>query len=571
MTALVLPLVGLWRLLRKDGSMFGIRTGNLARVNIYFIIAVLFDIVRVLGYNLAAYAITICIYLIFANIGVHSSIMYFYPECRSFKESITKLRTRMSFLTYEFIVLGWIILYIAVPVVLVPSTLVTLATVIVYPTSLFVYAKKRAKPVHIKNVMSILSVSWFSFVTVATFLFALGTQPPILGFSVPYAWEFALITGSGMVFLMSIAIADPIGSSRLWTGQMMPQTIVKSGHRYLILHDAGRRITSFLSSTLRSLIESGARITIKTTEAGSLGRVLYNIEPQLGEWTKSGKVVFENSPEDLGTAREGLGERLSLAPTLHVRISELRRNDLQETMTPREIENREGKPSTAELYLLENTNAPRPQLNDFLHRNSDIEFVNLSESNDAFSASINMSHEKTRGSSMLLEYDTNTDYEGVVDRFLSEGIINAELCVLFTTKSSKLYRTIKGKKTIKLVAASSLVSAPDELPDGEVQIPDKELGLVTSIVSDYVENSKEIGANFVFDSITELIRGERWEQIYAGIKQLNELLNMPNVTALFLANRNTTEPRFLGALHGEFSLLLRLDDNGLQRIKPVTR
>jgi len=242
--------------------MFGIRTGNLARVNIYFVIAVLFDIVRVVGYNWAAYAITVCIYLIFANMGIHSSVMYFCPECRSYRESLSRLLNRISFLTYEAIVLGWIILYIAVPGLLVPSTLVMLATVIVYPTSLFVYAKKRAKPVHIKNVLSILSVSWFSFVTVAMFLFALGTQPPLLGVSVPYAWEFALITGSGMVFLMSIAIADPIGSSRLWTGQMMPQTIVKTGHRYLILHDAGRRTMLFLSSTLRTV--SYTHLTLPT-------------------------------------------------------------------------------------------------------------------------------------------------------------------------------------------------------------------------------------------------------------------------------------------------------------------
>jgi hypothetical protein len=122
---------------------------------------------------------------------------------------------------------------------------------------------------------------------------------------------------------------------------------------------------------------------------------------------------------------------------------------------------------------------------------------------------------------------------------------------------------------IKIIAASSLLQAPEERSDGEVEIPDKELGLVTSIVSDYVENSKGMGASFVFDSITELIRGERWEQIFSGIKQLNELLNSPNITAMFLANRNTTDPRFLGALHGEFQIQLRIDGSGLRKIKPA--
>ncbi|MBO0888067.1 hypothetical protein J2P12_03105, partial [Candidatus Bathyarchaeota archaeon] len=142
-----------------------------------------------------------------------------------------------------------------------------------------------------------------------------------------------------------------------------------------------------------------------------------------------------------------------------------------------------------------------------------------------------------------------------------------ELCVLFTTKSSKLYRAIKGRRMIKIIAASSLISAPDELPDGEMQIPDKELGLVASIVSDFLENSKISGATFVFDSLTDLIRGERWEQVYAGVRQLIDLLTVPNATALFLANTDTMEARFIGALQGAFAVQLRMDSNGLRAVK----
>jgi len=145
-----------------------------------------------------------------------------------------------------------------------------------------------------------------------------------------------------------------------------------------------------------------------------------------------------------------------------------------------------------------------------------------------------------------------------------EGIGYAEKCVLFTSKSSKLYRAIKGKELVKIVAASSLVSAPDELPDGEVQIPDRELGLVTSIASDLLENNRTSTLRFVFDSIEELIRGDRWEQQYSGVKQLVELLNVPHATALFLINNGTAEPKFLSSLKGIFPVQMRLDSTGLQ-------
>src|SRR5438309_5466964 len=102
---------------------------------------------------------------------------------------------------------------------------------------------------------------------------------------------------------------------------------------------------------------------------------------------------------------------------------------------------------------------------------------------------LDLDHQQIRGSLILLEYETSSDYEGVVDKFLAEGISNAELCVMFTTKSSKLYRAIKGKRMIKIIAAPSLISVSDELPDGEMQIPDKELGLVAAVLSDFIDTS----------------------------------------------------------------------------------
>src|SRR5438445_12459611 len=126
-----------------------------------------------------------------------------------------------------------------------------------------------------------------------------------------------------------------------------------------------------------------------------------------------------------------------------------------------------------------------------------MELLNLSESTDPFSSMVEFDHQKIRGSIILLEYDTNSDYEGVVDKFLVEGISNAELCVLFTTKCSKLYRAIKGKRMIKIIAAASLLSVPGDLTDAEMQIPDKAPGLVAAGLSDFIDTSKTPGARFV--------------------------------------------------------------------------
>jgi hypothetical protein len=453
------------------------------------------------------------------------------------------------------------------PYSFLPFTIVLLLAATFYPTTLFLLARRRAKPPHIRNAMAILAITWSLFITVGTFLFILGTQPPVLPIFLPYGWEMALVTGSILFFLMSVTQLYPLGSGIRSSGQLIPDTIVKPGHRYLILHDSGKRAISFLSSTLRGLIDSGARVVINASSNGWLIGNLSQHESHFGEWKENGRVLVSESWVGRNLPREGLTDRLSLGPTSTVFVNELSQENLEGVVSP--LDNGPGGTyqAPAELFLLESSKAPRPQLTEFLRRNTGMELLNLSESTDPFSSIVDLDHQKIRGSIILLEYETSSDYEGVVDKFLAEGISNAELSVLFTTKSSKLYRAIKGKRMIKIVAASSLISSPDELPDGEMQIPDKELGLVAAVLSDFLDNSKNSGASFVFDSITELIRGERWEQVYSGIKQLIDLLSVPNATALFLANVNTLEPRFLGALHGAFALQLRLNDDGLKAIK----
>jgi hypothetical protein len=567
--AIVLPSIALWRLLSRKASISGVRAGNLVRLNMYFLSAVVFDIFRNLGYSWAGYGSQISGGLIFAVVGLSAASLYFCPECNTLREAWSRLKSRRSVLIYEGIVFAWVALNLFSATLFLSFTLVLLSVATVYPTWLFMAARKRAKPPHVKNSLAMLSVTWALFVTVGTFLFALGTTPPSLPVSIPYGWEIAFIAGSLLFFLMSITNVYTLGSVRFSPGQLIPETIVKPGHRYLILHDSGRRAISFLSSTLKGLIDSGARVIISASSNGWLVGNLSQHESHFTEWKQNGRVVVSEGWVGHTIPREGLSERLSFGPTSTVFVNELGQENLEGIVVPLDGGTGE-KQQPAELFLLESSKAPRPQLTEFLRRNSGMEFLNLSESTDPFSEMVDLDHQKIRGSIILLEYETNSDYEDIVDKFLSEGIGNAELCVLFTTKSSKLYRAIKGKKMVKIIAASSLISAPDELPDGEMQIPDKELGLVAAVLSDFIDNSKNSGASFVFDSITELIRGERWEQIYSGIKQLIDLLSVPNATALFLANVNTMEPRFLGALHGAFALQLRLYDDGLKAIKVPT-
>lgn len=566
LSATIVPTISLWLLIRRNTSISGINVGSIARVESYFLAAVSFDTLRNLGFNWAVYGILINLWLIFNAIGLLAATVYYCPESRSFKESVVKANRHLSFLLYESILIVWLVVNIAISEWYLPSTLALLVTLIVYPTRLFSRAKGRTQSPRVRDMLSVMAISWFSFVTLALFLFALGTEPPVLGVSLPYAWQIGFITVSFLFLFMSKAVTDPAGLAKPWMGHLVSEPILKLGSQYLVVHDAGDKALSFLISSFRSLIGTGARIVLKPLGNDSFLGGVARRDQRIGGWAREGKLALTFSQVDNAKgAREGIAERLGLGTTPTVYVTELERATLQDH---RDLSGSVGRdPRTTELFLIENSQAPRSLLTEFLRKKGDVQLLDFSEPKAPFTSLLHLDHLRLQGSTILLEYESNAGYEDVVDRFLAEGTENAEAVVFFTSKSSKLYRAIKGKKMVKVVAASSLVSAPEELPDGEVEIPDRELGLVTSIASDFLENNKAFTLSFVFDSLTELIGGERWEQVYSGVKQLVEMLSVPNATALFLVNQDVTEPRFLGALKSSFPVQLNLDAEGLHAAK----
>jgi hypothetical protein len=430
-----------------------------------------------------------------------------------------------------------------------------------YPALLILKSWHRVQTSYTRNSLFLMLCCWFCFPTVGLFAFFL--LSPII----PFSYELELIGSTLLYFMFAISTRNVSGTTRFLRSSLSPQSFIKFGRRYLVLHDAGFRTISFLSSALRSAVDAGARVAISSPATWLIEGLSRN-DSHFDEWKESGKLVTSSLIQVGKSAeKEGLSDRLGLSPVATVFVKELSQQDLHRTLGPIS-ESLKGKEPEAEVLLLESSKAPRPQVTEFLANNKDTELVNLSEASDPFSTLIGLNHRKVEGSKILLEYPSNSSVEDLVSKFFDEGVANAEVCALFTSKSSALYRALKGKRMVRVIAASSLVSAPDELPDGEIQIPDKELGLVTSLVTEFYENNKSVALSFVFDSIGELIRGERWEQVYSGIKQLIELVTPSTITAIFLVSKETTDPRFLGALRGLFSVQMRIDESN-QTLKVV--
>jgi hypothetical protein len=576
---MVAPAISIWLLIRQKPAFIGITRHNLIRFNIYFFILLIADIERTLTQNvIATYVTLVCFFLVAMNFGHAAAVVQFCPEARTWPESMRIIFKRTMLFPLFLMLLGaWLAVTLAFSPVAASLTLngasgvepsfplwYTVFTIIVavpitvYPALLLVSSLRRVQVSYTKNSLLMMLFSWFAFPTVGLLAFFL------LDSVVPFSYELGLIGGTIVYCILAISIRS-VPATRFLKSSLFPQGLINIGKRYLVLHDEGLRTLFFLSSAFRSAINSGAKVIISSSATWLLDG-LSKSDTQFSEWRRSGKLTtsLEAKTEE-GPEKERISERLVLSQAATVSVKELDQQDLQHSLGAFG-ENPRTKEPEAEVLLLESSKAPRLQVAEFLEKNKDIELVNLSQASDPFSMLVNLDHQKLEGSKILMEYTSNANVEELVNKFFDESVANAEFCALFTSKSSMLYRALKGKRTVKVVAASSLVSAPDEMPDGEIQIPDKELGLVTSLLTEFYENNRSVALSLVFDSIGELIRGERWEQVYSGIKQLIELTTPSSITAMFLINTDTTEPRFLGALRGLFSVQMKLGE-GTQSLR----
>ena len=561
LVAIVPPLVGLWSIFRHEISITGFSSGSVARLNIGFLIAVLFDMMRVEGFDWAQYGLLFSLTFVFNAIGTLSLNLYLSPENTSLKVLLQNASRQLDFYLFHGTILAWLIVNILFPAFYIPATLVLMAALLIHPTRLFNLSMKRNSSAAAKDMLTILRISWVSFVVVAFLFFGFGASPPVLGITIPFSWELAFSSTSTFFFLMARAVTNPTELTRVWTS-FAPGTIVKLGQKYIVLHDAGEKALTLLSASLSSLVDAGVRIVIADLARSPMVEKTLGTDHRFEKWQEDGKIVnlVETTDAQLKEKAVDFLRRRGVGTVYVVELP-----DANLTRVTTKMGERMSKlPNTTGLFLVEKGVIPKVDLLQYLQNHKEVQLLDLTTPKAPFSSRLGLKHSRLQGSTILLEYSSNSGIEDAVRLFLTESVSYGELSAVFTTKSTKLYRTIRGNKKVKIIAASSLVSAPNESVDGEIEIPDRELGLVTSIASDLIDTASGLPSCFIFDSIMDMVHGDHWEQVYSGLKQIIELLSVPKVTTMVLANQDILDPQFLGALKGLFHVLLKLDQFGLR-------
>src|SRR5213594_1951891 len=406
LVAMVAPALSLWLLFRQKPSFVGIARENLIWLNIYFFLILAADIDRILTQNvLATYAMLVGFFLVAVNFGHAAAVVQFCPEARTWGESVRIILKRTMLFPLFLLILGT---WLAVTIVFDPVTssltsygneayvlptfpawytALTVAVavpIVLYPSLMLLSSLRRAQTSYTRNSLLLMLSSWLCFPTVGLVVFFL------LSPMIPFSYELGLIISSTLYCLLAISIRSLPGTTRFLKSSLFPQSLIKFGKRYLVLHDSGTRTVSFLSSAFRSTIEAGAKVVLKSP-ATWLVEGLSRNDSRFKEWTENGKFVTSSArSDDKRSGKEGLSDKFGLSQTATVFVKELERQDLQGSMVS--IARVSKNEPEAEVLLLESIQAPRPQVADFLQKNGDVELVNLSEASDPFSTLVNLDH-----------------------------------------------------------------------------------------------------------------------------------------------------------------------------------
>ena len=313
LVAMVAPALSLWLLIRQKPTFVGIARDNLIRLNIYFFLILVADIDRILTQSiLATYAMLIGFFSVATNFGHAAAVVQFCPEARNWRESMRIIVKRTILFPMFLLILGaWLAVTLtfdpvtssltsygneayvlpAFPTWYIALTAALAVPIVLYPSLLLLSSLRRAQTSYTRNSLLLMLASWLCFPTVGLVVFFL------LSPTIPFSYELGLIISSALYCLLAISIRNLPGTTRFLKSSLFPQSLIKFGKRYLILHDSGMRTISFLSSAFRSTIEAGARVVLKSPATWLVEGLSHN-DSRFNEWTENGKFVTPSTPLD---------------------------------------------------------------------------------------------------------------------------------------------------------------------------------------------------------------------------------------------------------------------------------
>jgi CheY-like chemotaxis protein len=165
------------------------------------------------------------------------------------------------------------------------------------------------------------------------------------------------------------------------------------------------------------------------------------------------------------------------------------------------------------------------------------------------SRQMGIDHTRMLGRKILLEFDPQVPYEGLIRDFVTECLSNHESIVIITRNGSPIRHDIEGCDGVRFIELEPTLRFSPILSEH----PEGPLCLVLDSLTDF--------AMFETSSL------EGYKATYKFAQHSLQVLGDPRVTALFLLNPSAHPPHDVAGLRGIFSNQIVYDKRGLTAVK----
>jgi len=194
--------------------------------------------------------------------------------------------------------------------------------------------------------------------------------------------------------------------------------------------------------------------------------------------------------------------------------------------------------------------------------------INLFESANIFSDALDMNRLQIIGEKILFEFDPASNYEKVVEAFVTEALANAEQVALFTHKGSVVYSALGNKEAIKVILLTQSISVPQvNAQMNQILLPANNTALLLDALNKMLETLSRGNLNVIFDNLSSLILSIGLQKTYRFMRYALDMLTSTNSTALFLFNPDAHDQRVTSSLKSLFSNHISCGKDGLQVVK----
>jgi hypothetical protein len=412
--------------------------------------------------------------------------------------------------------------------------------------------------------MKIISLCWATF---PVFLFL-----PIAtgGLFFPNSRSIGFLVDGFLFVLISFALREPTVLARMMTaGEAMSQVV---GSRLetdtIVLYNSESDRRRLVETVVRDGLSIGNVVCLVTkSEVPFYRAVVKSVDqPEHGAGKNSVTIqAFEAGLTDgeIATRPSSLSTYRELVDLDELGLN--RSREIIDTITglDRSVVSRR----TERIWALNVEGAQAGILDLLTSRNPAARVIDLARQRDVFSSLLGLKHQDILGLRLLLEYEPTSNYEDIVQKFVTEFQANVESVAIFTNAGSPVYREFAEQRNIRLFSFSTKTSTPSMITSEQILLPERDTSLLLDAVDKLLQAHAGRRIGIIFEVFTYLTLSLGFEKTYGVISSVVEMADAERAAILVLVNSDALEPRILSGMRGLFQSQLSFDSNGLKVIK----